>query len=190
MEKHVTLSKIVIASLLAVASFSASADITILGGSLFVNTTGNVTATFLGSDAGYTDLLIFDPLGQNRTLFNGHKTALHTTIDLGSFSQGTELRFQLHVNNTGENFFTGAASANSDNVFHASAVLDNNHQAIVGFEDLRGGGDRDYNDLQFRVTNVTNVSAVPEPSTWGMLIGGLGLLSFMTRGRKKAKRVS
>ena len=181
-----SLKKIALAALLAASSFAAHADITILGGKLYAAQTGHVTAEFLGSDAGYTDILIFDPQNHNRTLFNGHATAVGTTIDLGTFAAGTELKFQLHVNNTGDNFFTGPASANFDNVFHASALLDSNHRAVVGFEDLRGGGDRDYNDLQFRVTNV---SAVPEPSTWGMLVGGMGLLGFMARRRKTATKI-
>lgn len=33
---------------------------------------------------------------------------------------------------------------------------------------------------------VSLVSAVPEPSTWGMLLGGMGLLGFMARRRKAA----
>jgi len=31
-----------------------------------------------------------------------------------------------------------------------------------------------------------NISAVPEPETWGMMLGGLGLIGFMARRRKKA----
>lgn len=180
------MTKIAIAALFALSSFAAQADITILGGKLYAAETGHVTAEFLGSDAGYTDILIFDPQNQNRTLFNGHATPVGTTVDLGVFAAGTELKFQLHVNNTGDNWYTGPASVNSDGVFHASAALDSSHRAVLGFEDIRGGGDHDYNDLQFRVTNV---SAVPEPSTWGMLVGGMGLLGFMARRRKTSTRI-
>jgi len=32
-----------------------------------------------------------------------------------------------------------------------------------------------------------NVSAVPEPETWAMMLGGLGLMGFMARRRKKTE---
>lgn len=175
------IGKAVLVSALAAASVNANAAIDILGGKLFVADTGNVTVTFLGSDAGYTDVLFFDPFGRNLQMFNGHATPVGTTLNLGSFTKGTELTFRMHVNNTGHDFYTGPASANFDNVLHAKATLDDNKSAVLGFEDIQGGGDRDYNDIQFRVTNV---AAVPEPTTWAMMLGGLGLMGFMARRRK------
>jgi hypothetical protein len=46
-----------------------------------------------------------------------------------------------------------------------------------------GGGnlDNDHDDMVMRIT----VEAVPEPSTWLMLIGGLGLLGFMAKRRSR-----
>jgi MYXO-CTERM domain-containing protein len=175
------MKKFAIAALLSAACLNANAAIEIVGGKLFVADNGAVNVTFLGSDAGYTDLLFYVGTGSEQFMFNGHATTVDTTFSLGNFTKGTELTFRMHVNNTGDNFFTGPASANSDNVVHAHASLDANKSAVVGFEDLRGGGDRDYNDIQFRVTNV---SAVPEADTWAMLAAGLGLLGLVRRKRK------
>lgn len=179
------MKKIAVAAVLAAASLSANAAIEILGGKLYVADTGNVSVTFLGSDAGYTDVLFFDPAGRNQQMFAGHSTPVGTSIDLGSFTKGTLLTFRMHVTETGNDFYTGPESANFDGVLHAKASLDANKSAILGFEDLQGGGDRDYNDIEFRVTNV---SAVPEPSTWGMLLGGLGLMGFIARRKHASKQ--
>jgi hypothetical protein len=42
------------------ATLTAQADVAIVGSKIVVKDTGAVTATFLGSDAGYNDVVIFD----------------------------------------------------------------------------------------------------------------------------------
>ena len=94
----------------------------VLGGSLIVARDGDVGAIFLGSDAKYwNSLFLQGSSGASRYLFN-KGTRANKTIDLGSFSAGTELTFRLHVWNTGEDFFTGAGSLNPDGLPHALAV--------------------------------------------------------------------
>lgn len=50
---------------------------------------------------------------------------------------------------------------------------------ILGFEDLYGGGDRDFNDLLFAVDigaiNVAALTGTPEPGTWAIMGTFLGL---------------
>ena len=50
----------------------------ILGGSLIVQNTGEVFATFHGSNAGYTSTLFLHNTGQS--LFTNHSTSAGTTI--------------------------------------------------------------------------------------------------------------
>lgn len=157
----------------------ASAAHSTIGASVFVQNTGAVIATFRGSDAGYDSELYLDLVGVG-PIFPNHSTAVGTTYNLGNFTAGTELIFRLHVQNTGDDWYTGEASRNADNLAHADAVdnWNNSGDTWVGFEDIYGGGDLDYNDHQFSFSN----TAVPEPSTIAALaVGGVALL----RRRKK-----
>lgn len=142
---------------------------------------GEVWLTFTGSDAGYDNLLFY--VGTpSTTIFEGHVSAAGAKYDLGWFASGTDLVFGLN-NQVGNTWYTGAASVNSDGVAHAR--LDGSVAGIVsvGFEDLNGGGDLDYNDLQFTVSN----AHVPDNATTILLLGSasIGLAAFARRfGRR------
>lgn len=164
----------------------------ILGGSMLVVETGEVFAEYRGGDASFFNSLYLDSFSsaggrqavafEKPTSFFDKNTAIGTKINLGIFEAGTELIFGLHVHNTGFDFFTGLDSRNPDGVAHALGItyIDEASSTIVtdvGFEDLYGGGDRDYNDFMFRLTNVKDPilpASVPEPDT--LLLVGLGIL--------------
>jgi len=47
-----------------------------------------------------------------------------------------------------------------------------------------GGGDRDFNDHTFSLGNVRIAAAIPEPSTYALLIAGLGVVGFLNARRR------
>lgn len=152
---------------------------------LYVSTAGDVILTFLSKDAAFSNDLFLQ--GKDSILLNNQTAVPNITqINLGSFAANTLLTFKMTVTNTGFSFFTGESSANPDSFIHASYASEAGKPLIVGFEDLFGGGDRDYNDLVFSLTNVyaaTGPSPVPEPETYAMLATGL-LLIRLAKKRK------
>jgi hypothetical protein len=169
----------------AIAVLTPAPSQAALGDSLFA-TGGTITATFEGSDAGYDSqlaLVVTSASYSSAFIFPNHSTAVGTTFDFGSFSAGAALDFQLYVVNTGYTWHTGPGSGNADGIAHANVIYNfpSAGKTFVGFEDLYGGGDFDYNDHMF---SFTNVSAIPEPETYAMLLAGLGLLGFAARRRK------
>jgi hypothetical protein len=167
-------------------------DTPILGGEILVATDGNVYAEFLGSDAGYFNTLYLDTPSDwgSSHIFDKSSPVNGDQIDLGVFSAGVELIFRIHVRNTGLDFFSGASPRNPDGLAHVEAIttLQNGiYYTTVGFEDLLGGGDKDYNDFIFRLTNVLDPlgsgQPVTEPPVLFLLVCGMITLIVQRRQR-------
>ena len=74
------------------------------------------------------------------------------TVNLSTFAEGTKIEFDIQ-NGANQFFRTGAAATNFDNFQHA--LTSKNGDGIqIGFEDLAGGGDKDFNDTVITVRNV------------------------------------
>jgi hypothetical protein len=173
---------------------------------------------FLGEGAGYRNSLGFSttgdgPLGKDAQLifpeassaegYGGTGSLVRNSkeplvagdfVDLGKFKAGTALDFFLIANGAtgGKDFYSTDASENRDGIIHAVSLAANGSAyLIIGFEDVKGGGDRDYNDLVFAVEigkeNVQTLTEIaglgaPEPSLpAGMLLAASLVLGFTRR---------
>jgi len=118
-------------------------------------------------------------------------------VNLGSFKAGTKLDFQLVSNdinggiyeNGVKGIFSLDQNLNPDNLQHVIGYYYKDY-LVLGFEDLWGGGDQDYNDTVFAIDigkeNARGVAKIPEPSVAAAMfaIAGLGLMK--TRRRRQA----
>lgn len=161
----------------------------------------------LAGNADTNSYGIYDPMtGQKLTLFQGTDTAGDTgiititnsggqwfasTVDFQGSDSGVWKQMQFHsptfgfylatVNNG--TFFSNTA-LNGDHVDHMYAYgpLTGNPafegQYIQGWEDLSGGGDRDYQDF---VVALNDITPVPLPAAAWLLLSGLGALACLRR---------
>lgn len=159
-------------------------------------TTGTITAYFFGSHSDYTSLIGMSVSGAPVGVWglNNHSSAAGQALVLGNVHAGDTIRFNLFVTNTNQTW-SSDASLNSDHFNHVYATSFAGDQFVpagtfVGFEDLFGGGDSDYNDIEFIFTNTAAtpvqaapaLAAVPEPAS--MSLFALGFAS-LTAFRKK-----
>lgn len=156
---------------------------------LLVANTGDVNVTFLYKEAAYLNDLFLT--GNPNKILNNQTATIDQVFSLGSFQAGAKIAFDMFVNNTGNTYFTGSPALNPDQQLHAIFSFINEDTIKIGFEDIFGGGDRDYDDLVFKVSNVTlghsAVQPVPEPQTYLLMLLGLLLVAQASR-RRQIKR--
>ncbi len=112
-------------------------------------------------------------------------------VDLGKFTAGTTLDFFLISNgvNGGTSEFA-TSKGNPDSLSHvvAFASLDSPY-LVLAFEDMYGGGTKDFTDVVFAVdigrANIAQLVGAPEPATWAIMIGFVGVLLVIERRKKR-----
>lgn len=175
------------------------------------NNTGDVIAYFAGSTASYDNqlgMLINGVQSSSGFGLDNHTSALGLAFDLGHVTKGDTLVFDMKNNTVGGLIVYSDPSMNSAydnggpglNHIYSTAYtgsLGNNipDGTYVGFEDLRGGGDKNYNDETFVFTNVASVLStsttagiVAEPSS--VVVFGLGAIGLMTSAIRKRRKKS
>ena len=150
---------------------------------LYVASAGEVMVTFLSKTAAYSNDLFLQ--GSTTKILNNQTASQGQQYSLGSFQAGAELAFNIFVNNTGHSFYSGLASNNADKLIHSAFELNPNNTVTMGFEDVMFGGDKDYDDMVFTLSNVTMasaaVAAVPEAQSYAMLLAGLFMFGLAKR---------
>ena len=149
---------------------------------------GLVTATIsYPADAAYTDRFGYR-INNGPDILTGLQNHGSVGTSISFLANAGDRLTIFELNGVGETFYSDH-SLNSDGLTH---VYQQNYVAILGipvpgglyfgFEDLRDGGDFDYNDFSVVVANVA--SAVPEPSNWAMLLLGFMGLAYVVRNRR------
>ena len=201
------------ALLLALMAFAPQAEAIVAnGGTIDYIGTGTVTITFLTSDAAFRSyLVLFKPSDLSTVLtpagtpcagcptgafFNSDVTPPGTTFVLteaflqANFPLGArEMVFGILVDENidgviDRTYYMGAAARNPDTFIHADVQPGLPQEAIVGFEDIFGGGDQDYNDHVFSFFPVI----VQTPNPGGLLLVGLGLIGLAAADWRRRRR--
>jgi len=154
--------------------------------------TGDVTAYFAGSDAGYTNVLTLLVNGVETGIIglNNQTSVYGQVLNFGAVNAGDRLVFKLINTDPGTvGPFYSDRSLNEGGYNHIFSSQYDGDALIpkgifVGFEDLPRGGDFDYNDERFVFVNVADVTDVPEPASIALLMAGVAGFAASRRAKR------
>ena len=163
----------------------------------YVTANAPATATPIAANINSQTQLIFPDASSSVSTYDPASTAVRTSanpllpgdfVDLGKFTSAGRLDLTLISNgaNGGKDAFVASAAQNVDKINHVVAfAMKNSPFLIVAFEDLKGGGDKDYNDVVVAVdvgrANVSHMVSGPTPPLALTLPSLLGLAAWFRR---------
>lgn len=123
-------------------------------------------------------------------------------VNLGVMKAGTKLDFFLLADGANGGTTAWSTSGNNpDGINHVASLSArmfaipniNSPYLFIAFEDLWGGGDKDYNDAVFAINvgaaTINRLVATPEPATWASLACFLVLAVYVKR-RQDSRRAT
>ncbi len=117
------------------------------------DSTSKVKITFIESSTDYQDVL-YEDSPEVKRLITAYTDTPGKILRLGPYPTDTELIFGIDVLSTGDHYQSGPSTRNSDGVAHVAVTYLGSCTWQIGFEDLNGGGDRDYNDVVMQVSGM------------------------------------
>jgi len=159
------------------------------GATVLLSSTSQIKFEFFGSESGYSDT--FRALGVDGTLTKSENTSFTPwgaqLIGTKTFNAGS-LAGLLNFSAVGLNAQNATIGQQGFGIFYSSnqraPSLPINFSTNVlwfGYDDATTQGSDNHDDMIIRATIV----AVPEPATWAMMVGGVGIAGMALRRRRR-----